>query len=100
MVSCPTPGWGACRRWRGRLGSQRRSRAAPADTYRGPWTYAPGAVFADLAAAVAGEADCERVPAHRSFRLYPNPPIRDDSPPGRQWAEAFVLKCLAVSTCA
>jgi hypothetical protein len=29
-----------------------------ADTYRGPWTHAPGAVFADLAAAVAGGADC------------------------------------------
>ena len=36
----------------------------------GPWTYASGAVFADLAAAVAGEADCERLPPHRSFRLY------------------------------
>ena len=32
--------------------------AALAETYRGPWTYAPGAVFADLAAAVAGGADC------------------------------------------
>jgi hypothetical protein len=32
--------------------------AALADTYRGPWTYAPGAVFADLAAAVADGADC------------------------------------------
>src|SRR5260370_31781050 len=29
-----------------------------ADTYRGPWTHAPGAVFADLAAAVAAGADC------------------------------------------
>jgi hypothetical protein len=29
-----------------------------ADTYGGPWTHAPGAVFADLAAAVAGGADC------------------------------------------
>ena len=28
------------------------------DTYRGLWTYAPGAVFTDLAAAVAGGADC------------------------------------------
>ncbi|MDT5085427.1 MAG: hypothetical protein QOJ61_2470 [Mycobacterium sp.] len=27
------------------------------DTYRGPWTHAPGAVFADLAAAVAAGAD-------------------------------------------
>ena len=32
--------------------------AVLADTYRGPWTYAPGAVFADLAAAVADGADC------------------------------------------
>ena len=32
--------------------------AALADSYRGPWTYAPGAVFADLAAAVADGADC------------------------------------------
>ena len=29
-----------------------------ADTYKGPWIYAPGAVFADLAAAVADGADC------------------------------------------
>jgi hypothetical protein len=28
------------------------------DTYGGPWIHAPGAVFADLAAAVAGGADC------------------------------------------
>ena len=27
--------------------------AVLADTYRGPWIHAPGAVFADLAAAVA-----------------------------------------------
>jgi hypothetical protein len=32
--------------------------ASLADTYAGPWTYAPGAVFADLAAAVADGADC------------------------------------------
>ncbi|WP_054814373.1 IS1380 family transposase [Nocardia arizonensis] len=32
--------------------------AVLADTYRGPWVYAPGAVFADLAAAVADGADC------------------------------------------
>jgi Transposase DDE domain group 1 len=32
--------------------------AALADTYRGPWVYAPGTVFADLAAAVADGADC------------------------------------------
>jgi hypothetical protein len=31
---------------------------ALADTYGGPWTHAPGAVFADLAAAVADGADC------------------------------------------
>ncbi len=29
-----------------------------ADTYEGPWVYAPGAMFADLAAAVADGADC------------------------------------------
>ena len=29
-----------------------------ADSYRGPWTHAPGEVFADLAAAVADGADC------------------------------------------
>jgi hypothetical protein len=32
--------------------------AALADTYKGPWIYAPGDVFADLAAAVADGADC------------------------------------------
>jgi len=32
--------------------------AALADTYRGRWVYAPGAVFADLAAAVADGVDC------------------------------------------
>ena len=32
--------------------------AALADTYQGPWVYAPGEVFADLAAAVADGADC------------------------------------------
>ena len=32
--------------------------AVLADTYRGPWIYAPGAVFADLAVAVADGADC------------------------------------------
>jgi hypothetical protein len=32
--------------------------AVLADTYRGPWTYAPGAVFADLVAAVADGAHC------------------------------------------
>ena len=32
--------------------------AALADTYGGPWTHVPGAVFADLVAAVADGADC------------------------------------------
>jgi len=32
--------------------------AVLADTYRGPWVHAPGSVFADLAAEVAGGADC------------------------------------------
>ncbi|MGV9714347.1 IS1380 family transposase, partial [Gordonia sp. NPDC003424] len=32
--------------------------AALADTYSGPWRHAPGAVFADLAAAIADGADC------------------------------------------
>jgi hypothetical protein len=32
--------------------------AVLADTYRGPWVHDPGAVFADLAAAVADGADC------------------------------------------
>src|SRR5258708_12640492 len=32
--------------------------AALADTYHGLWIHAPGAVFADLAAAVADGADC------------------------------------------
>src|SRR5271156_7015272 len=32
--------------------------AVLADTDRGPWIYEPGAVFADLAAAVADGADC------------------------------------------
>ncbi|MFZ1174972.1 MAG: IS1380 family transposase [Mycobacterium sp.] len=32
--------------------------AALADTYGGPWIHAPGAVFADLVAAVADGADC------------------------------------------
>ena len=32
--------------------------AVLADTYKGPWVYAPGEVFADLAAAVADGADC------------------------------------------
>jgi len=41
-----------------RTGLSAQVTAVLADTYRGPWTHAPGAVFADLAAAVAGGADC------------------------------------------
>jgi hypothetical protein len=41
-----------------RTGLSTQVTAALADTYRGPWVYAPGAVFADLAAAVADGADC------------------------------------------
>ena len=41
-----------------RTGLSAQVTAALADTYRGPWVYAPGAVFADLAAAVADGADC------------------------------------------
>ena len=37
--------------------------AALADTYRGRWDHSPGAVFADLAAAVADGADCVDVAA-------------------------------------
>src|SRR3982075_1149074 len=39
-------------------GLSTRVTAVLADTYRGPWTYDPCAVFADLAAAVADGADC------------------------------------------
>lgn len=39
-------------------GLSRQVTAALADTYKGPWVYAPGEVFADLAAAVADGADC------------------------------------------
>jgi hypothetical protein len=41
-----------------RTGLSAQVSAALADTYRGPWVYAPGDVFADLAAAVADGADC------------------------------------------
>jgi hypothetical protein len=37
-------------------GLSTQARAALADTYRGHWTYEPGAVFADLVAAVADRA--------------------------------------------
>jgi hypothetical protein len=41
-----------------RTGLSAQVTAALADTYRGPWVYAPGEVFCDLAAAVADGADC------------------------------------------
>ncbi|WP_454561667.1 IS1380 family transposase [Mycobacterium haemophilum] len=41
-----------------RSGLSAQVTAALADTYRGPWVYAPGEVFADLAVAVADGADC------------------------------------------
>ena len=41
-----------------RTGLSAQVTAALADTYRGPWVYAPGDVFADLAAAIADGADC------------------------------------------
>jgi len=41
-----------------RTGLSAQVTAVLADTYKGPWVYAPGAVFADLAAAVADGADC------------------------------------------
>ncbi len=41
-----------------RTGLSAQVTVALADTYRGPWVYAPGEVFADLAAAVADGADC------------------------------------------
>src|SRR5258708_14017134 len=41
-----------------RTGLSAQVTAVLTDTYRGRWTHAPGAVFADLAAAVAGGADC------------------------------------------
>jgi hypothetical protein len=47
-------GVGILREVAGLTGLSAQVTAALADTYRGPWTYAPGAVFADLAAAVAG----------------------------------------------
>jgi hypothetical protein len=51
-------GMGMLRELADLTGLSARVTAAVADTYRGPWTYDPGAVFADLAAAVADGADC------------------------------------------
>ena len=50
--------------------------AVLADTYKGPWVYAPGPVFADLAAAVADGADC------LTGRGWPRPPAWSPCPPG------------------
>ncbi len=51
-------GLGLLRELADRTGLSTQVTAALADTYRGPWVYAPGEVFADLAAAVADGADC------------------------------------------
>ena len=51
-------GMGMLRELADLTGLSTRVTAVLADTYRGPWTYDPGAVFADLAAAVADGADC------------------------------------------
>lgn len=51
-------GMGMLRELADRTGLSAQVTAALADTYRGPWVYAPGEVFADLAAAVADGADC------------------------------------------
>ena len=52
--------------------------AVLADTYRGPWMYSPGAVFADLAAAVADGADCiDGVGQLCGCLLYTSPSPRD-----------------------
>ncbi|ART73272.1 IS1380 family transposase [Mycolicibacterium sp. jd] len=51
-------GMGLLRELADRTGLSAQVTGALADTYRGPWSYAPGEVFADLAAAVADGADC------------------------------------------
>ncbi|GAT15911.1 transposase, IS4 family protein, partial [Mycolicibacterium thermoresistibile] len=51
-------GMGMVRELADRTGLSTQVTVALADTYRGPWVYAPGDVFADLAAAVADGADC------------------------------------------
>jgi hypothetical protein len=51
-------GVGMLREVAGMTGLSTQVTAALADTYRGPWIHDPGSVFADLAAAVAGGADC------------------------------------------
>src|SRR5258707_13359136 len=51
-------GTGMLRECAERTGLSAQGTAVQAAAYRGPWTHAPGAVFADLAAAVAGGAGC------------------------------------------
>lgn len=51
-------GMGMLRELADRTGLSAQVTAALADTYRGPWVYPPGEVFADLAVAVADGADC------------------------------------------
>ena len=51
-------GMGLLRELADATGLSEQVTAVLADTYKGPWTYAPGAVFADLAAAIADGADC------------------------------------------
>ena len=58
MVCVSHAGMGMLRELADLTGLSAQVTAALADTYRGPWVYAPGEVFADLAAAVADGADC------------------------------------------
>ena len=51
-------GMGLVRELADQTGLTSQVTAVLADTYKGPWVYAAGAVFADLAAAVADGADC------------------------------------------
>jgi hypothetical protein len=93
-------GVGILQEMAGPTGLSAQVTAALADTYRGPWTYAPG-----CGVRRSGRRGRRRggLRASTSAPIFPsihNPAIRDNSPPGRQWAEALVLKCLAVSTCA
>lgn len=51
-------GMGLLRELADQTGLSAQFTAVLADTYKGSWVYAPGAVFGDLAAAVADGADC------------------------------------------
>jgi hypothetical protein len=51
-------GMGVLRELADQTGLSGQVTAVLADSYRGPWVYSPGQVFADLAAAVADGADC------------------------------------------